>query len=467
MSSRFTPMKQVAALRSFLIVWMGQLVSSVGSRLSTFALGLWVLRTTGSTTQFAMIYMAMAIPSIFASSLAGPLVDRWNRRRIMLACDALAALTMLSLAVSLASGHMVIGYIYVAVGINAVLDSFRSPAFMASIPLLVAQEQLPRANALVQTGEATAAIVGPLLAGMLVSWISFRGVLIIDASTFLVGVLTLTMIAIPNVAINVHEAGNNILREAVIGWRYVRQRAGLLGLLEVYGFNHFIFAVVSVLIAPLLLSFTTPAMVGVQYAVGGAGLLAGGAAMTMLGGHKKRITGVLLYTALGGLCIVATGLRPSFTLIAVAGFLLFTMMPVVDASNTSLWQSKVPSELQGRCFASQQLLLNLAMALGFSIAGPLADHVFEPMLTSHGALADSVGRIIGVGTGRGLGLMFVLFGLAMTLNAIKGYFVPAVRHIDDLENVTLPTPEAMTEESTDAVYKTSLISHDVHPEITA
>jgi MFS transporter, DHA3 family, macrolide efflux protein len=459
-------MKQIAALRDFLIVWVGQLVSSVGSRLSSFALGLWVLRSTGSTTQFAITYIAMAVPAIVASPLAGPLVDRWNRRKIMLACDGLSAITMILLALLVVSGHLVIWYIYVAVGITSLLDSFRSPAFSASVPLIVTREQLPRANALVHTGEAAAAIVGPLLAGVLVSWISFRGVLIVDASTFLVGVLTLAMIAIPSVISTVHEVGSNILHEALIGWRYVRQRTGLLGLLKVYGFNHFVFAVASVLIAPLLLSFTNPAMVGLQYALSGTGLLVGGVIMTTLGGHKKQITGVLLYTALGGICIAATGLRPSFTLIAMAGFILFMMMPVVDASNTSLWQSKVPSELQGRCFAIQQLLLNLAMALGFSIAGPLADNVFEPLLTSHGALANSVGQVIGTGTGRGIGLIFILLGMSMTLVAIRGYFVPAVRHIDNLENAMSPTMKAVTEDSADSIQQAGIIPCDAREEIT-
>lgn len=426
-------MNWLAASRNFVLVWAGQLVSNVGSRLSGFALGLWVLRTTGSTTLFAVTFIAAAVPAILVSPFAGALVDRWNRRRIMIICDVLSAASMAILAILLGTGHLAVWHIYIVVGATSLLDSFRSPAFSASVPLIATRDQLPRANALVQTGAAAAAIIGPLLAGALVSLITFYGVLTIDALTFVVGAVTLGLAKIPHISPISSEKGVHLLREAATGWRYIQQRHGFLGLLAVFGFNHFVFAMASVLIVPLLLSFSTPALVGLQYAISGCGLLLGGLVMTALGGPAKQINGVLLYTSLGGLCLAAHGLRPSFTLIAVTGFLLFMMLPVIDASNTSLWQSKVPAHLQGRCFAIQQLLLNAAMAVGYCLAGPLSDHVFEPLLSRPGPLSDSVGIIIGVGPGRGIGLMFIILGMSMTSVAIKAYCMPAIRNIHELE----------------------------------
>jgi MFS transporter, DHA3 family, macrolide efflux protein len=426
------PLSRFAGLRNFLLIWAGQLISSVGSRLSSFALGIWVLRTTGSTTRFALILMASTIPALLVSMIAGALVDRWDRRQTMLTCDLLSAATMFVTAGLGASGHLTIWHIYLAVGVGSVSNAFRTPAFAASIPLLATREQLPRVNGMAQTGIAIAQIVGPLLAGALVSLISLPGILITDALTFVVGVATLSVARIPQPDPASRQARQGLLREAAMGWRYVHERPGLMGLLAVYGWNNFLFSMASVVVAPLLLSFSDPARVGVQYAISGSGLLLGGIAMTAWGGPRKQIHGVLAFWSLAGICLAAHGLRPSFTLVATAGLVLFLMIPVTSASNSSLWQAKVPAGLQGRCFAIQRVLLHSATVLGFSLAGPLSEKVFEPLLSRGGPLAGSVGLIIGAGPGRGLGLMFIALGTLMTLMSLAAYSVPAIRHIDEL-----------------------------------
>src|SRR5512146_297115 len=187
----------LAELRDFLLIWAGQLVSSVGSRVSSFALGIWVLRTTGSTTNFAMTFVAMTIPGLLVSTIAGALVDRWDRRGIMIGCDLLSAITMLVLAGLGSAGHLNTWHIYLALGAASLCDAFRAPAFAASVPLLVGRDKLPRFNGMAQTGRAAADILGPLLAGVLVSSISLRGILVLDALTFGVGVATLVTAYIP------------------------------------------------------------------------------------------------------------------------------------------------------------------------------------------------------------------------------------------------------------------------------
>jgi MFS transporter, DHA3 family, macrolide efflux protein len=431
-------MSRLELSRSFVLLWIGQMLSGIGSRLSSFALGLWVLRTTGSTTQFAITFIVSALPAMFLAPLAGALVDRWDRRRILMVCDVVSATLMVSLALLLSSGHLAVWHVYVVAALASLVGSFRTPAFLSSVPLLVKADQLTRANGLVHSGEAAASIAGPLLAGFLVAAVDFRGVLLIDASTFAIGLLTLSLIAIPRAAGAEEEQRESPWREAMIGWRYVRGRPGLFGMLKVYGYNHFVYAVASVLIAPLLLSFTTTEWVGVQYATSGVGLLLGGLAMTLTGGPKKRIDGVLVFSMAGGVLLAAHGVYPAFALVVVCGFALFTMLPAIDASNNSLWQSKVPAQLQGRCFAIQEVVLNAAMATGYCLAGPLSDYVFEPALREGGWLAGSVGSMIGVGPGRGIGLMFVLIGLSMSLVALRAYLVPAIRRIDEMEDAVAP-----------------------------
>ncbi len=426
------PVSRFAHLHDFLLIWAGQLISSVGSRLSSFALGIWILQGTGSTTYFAMTFVAMTIPALIVSAIAGALVDRWDRRRTMIVCDALSAVIMLALAALFAAGHLTVWHVYLAVGASSLFNAFRTPAFAASIPLLARREELPRVNGMAQSGNAVAEMIGPLLAGVLVTAMSMQWILLMDALSFLVSMAALMAAKIPRPEPVAGHRREGLLREAVIGWRYVQERPGLIGLLALHGSNNFVFSVARVVITPLLLSFSDPAGVGAQFAISGSGLLLGGIGMTLWGAPQKRIYGVLVFSLIAGVCTAAHGIRPSFSLIAVAGFLLFLMLPVIAASSSSIWQAKVPAGLQGRCFAIQRMTFYASTVFGYFLAGPLARHVFEPLLQKGGLLAGSIGSIIGVGPGRGFGLMFIALGLLMMLTAIVGFSVPAIRRIDEM-----------------------------------
>lgn len=438
------PLNRLAEFRDFLVIWAGQLISAVGSRMSSFALGIWVLRTTGSTTNFAMTFVAMTIPGLVVSTVAGALVDRWDRRKTMIACDSLSGTTMLVIAALGARGQLTAWHIYLAVGAASLFDAFRTPAFAASIPLLAPREQLPRINGMAQTGIAVAEIIGPLMAGVLVGLVSLQGILIVDALSFGVGVATLTIAHIPR-PVSPGQNRQGLLREAAVGWRYVHGRPGLMGLLAIYISSKFLFSIACVVIAPMVLSFSDPARLGVQYAISGSGLLLGGIATAALGGPRKRIHGVLAFTLLGGVFMAAHGLRPSATLIAIAGFALFLTLPVVTSSSNSLWQAKVPAGLQGRCFAIQRMLFYASTVLGYCLSGPVSKYVFEPLLAKGGPLAGSVGLVIGAGPGRGLGLMFITLGTLMIVTAIVAYSAPAIRHLDEMPDaVSLPAEAVST-----------------------
>jgi MFS family permease len=417
--------------RAFLWIWIGQLISVIGSRLSTFAVGIWVLQKTGSTTQYAFIFICMAVPALFLAPFAGALVDRWDRRKVMIAADALSAVTVLGLAVLLYLDLLDLWEIYVAAGLQAVATGFQVPAYMASIPLMVPKEQLARANGMVQTAFAAAQIVGPALAGVLVHTISLYGVLFVDFVTFIAGIIALVLVEIPRPAPSEeHEQAGALWHEAAEGWRFVRERNGLLALLTLFGFTNFLFGIVSILITPMVLAFSNAAGLGMQMSVGGCGLLLGGLLMSAWGGPRRRIHGVLASTAFAGLMLAAHGLRPNIWFVSVMGLLFFISLPIMNASQDSIWQTKVPAALQGRCFAIQRVLSEAAMPVGFCLAGPLADRVFEPLMRPNGPLARSVGRVIGVGAGRGIALIFIVSGLTMALAGIAGYAVRALRNVE-------------------------------------
>jgi hypothetical protein len=160
-------------------------------------------------------------------------------------------------------------------------------------------------------------------------------------------------------------------------------------------------------------------------------MLTGSLLMTVWGGPKRRINGVLFFEMLSGFCFMLMGLRPDFWLIAVGAFGAHITIAVVFGSNQALWQTKVEPDNQGRVFATQQMFASVASPLAYLLAGPLAEKIFEPWMNSGSAITVELGMLIGSGTGRGIGLMFVLMGLAKITVSILGYLNPRVRAIED------------------------------------
>ncbi|MGB5985303.1 MAG: MFS transporter, partial [Desulfobacterales bacterium] len=177
-------------VRTFLIIWFGQLISLVGTNMTGFALGVYVYQGTGSVTQFALISLFVTLPTILLSPFAGALVDRWDRRTVLILSDTGAGLSTLAIFLLLASGRLEVWMIYLATGISSAFSAFQWPAYSASTALLVPKEHFGRASGMTQLNEAAAQIVAPAIAGAVVVTIGVQGVIFIDFVTFGFAVLT-------------------------------------------------------------------------------------------------------------------------------------------------------------------------------------------------------------------------------------------------------------------------------------
>lgn len=422
-----------SGVRVFTIIWAGQFVSLVGSGLTGFALGVWVYLTTGSVTQFSLILLSTAVPAIAMSPVAGALVDRWDRRKAMILSDSGAALSTLVIAVLLVVDWLEIWHIYIVMAISSTFSSFQWPAYSAATTLLVPKNHLGRAAGMVQTAQAVGQIVSPALAGILLVTVEIWGVILIDFATFLFALVTLLMVRFPRPEITAEgEAGKgSLLREAAYGWHYITARHGLFSLLIFFAATNFIFGFANILYLPLLLSFTSPVMVGTLSSIGGVGMLAGGILMSVWGGPKRKIGGILGFSLLSGALVAFGGLRPSVLLLAgVIFFVLFTM-PLINGCSQAIWQVKTAPDVQGRVFAVRRMIAGSIMPFSYIAAGPLADRVFEPLMAVNGPLAGSVGKIIGVGPGRGIGLLFIVVGVLCVLATVAGYLYSPLRFVED------------------------------------
>lgn len=432
-----------SGMRNFLIIAIGQLISLLGSGLTNFAIALWVLLHTGSVTQFGMLLLIVTLPGFFVTPFAGASADRWNRRWIMILSDTGAALSTLVIAVMFVIGNPSIWLIAGALGISSICGAFRFPAYLAAVPLLVPKAQLGRANGVIQLGQGLGKILAPMLAGVLLLSIGIQGIIFIDFGSFVVAVVMLLFVKIPSPpalsGVSAKPKKASLLKEAIVGWTYIRTRPGLLALLLFFTFTAFLMSMAEVLIPPMLLASASPAIVGTVVSIFGCGLLGGSILMSAWAGPKRRIYGVYIFALVHGLALVIAGARPSILIMAAGLFLWTFSMPLVNGYMRVIYQTKTPSDMQGRVFATASMFVQATAPIALIISGPLADHVFTPMLRENGILAGSVGFVIGVGKGRGIGLMLILMGLSVAIGTIVGYLYPRLRQVE------VELPDALVE----------------------
>lgn len=419
-------------MRIFILIWFGQLISLLGSGLTSFALGVRVYQNTGSVTQFALITLCTTLPLVIISPIAGTLVDRWSRRWTMILSDLGSGICTLAIAILLATGTLEIWHIYIITAINSLLSGFQWPAYTAATTLLVPKEELSRASGMVQSGESVAQILSPAIAGSLIVTIGLRGIIIIDFITFAFAMLTLLFIRFPEIETKAQEktSESGLWEELVYGFTYLTSKPGLVGLLVFFAITNLFAGLVVVLIPPLILSLFSPVVLGSIESIGGIGMLAGSWLMVIWKGPENRmqiVFGILIFMALS---LILMGLHSSIIVLSIGSFLFLFGSPVIRACLQVIWQVKISPEVQGRVFALKRMVARSSIPLAAVIAGPLDDYIFEPLMSADGPLAASLGQIVGVGTGRGIDLMLIVLGGAIVLTTVLGYFYAPLRLVE-------------------------------------
>jgi DHA3 family macrolide efflux protein-like MFS transporter len=433
-------------LRKFGVIWAGQLVSVIGSALSAFVIGVWVYLDTGSVTQFVLIQFCAAVPGILVSPVAGVLTDRWNRKRIMLAADLGAGVATVILLTLVTTDALTVWPIYLTTALSSACNTCHLVAYTALVPSLVPTKHLGRVNGLMQITQGIQ-IAAPLVAGALLGLVGLKGVLIIDLASMVVAVSTLAVTRLP--AQTTPTPTDKESTGFTAGLRYLGSKPGLMNLVVVFAAFNFLFAIAGGLVQPLILSFSSPATLGVLMAAGGSGLFVGSVVMAAWGGPKRRVDGVYLGLLLGGVFLVLHSLYPSPWLIGIAAPCFLFTLPLMNTTCVTLLQTKVDPAMLGRVLGAVRMIATAATPIAFVLIGPLSDGVFEPLMAADGALADSVGTLIGTGDGRGIALIFMVVGVLMLAVAAYAYTKPRLRAIDtELPDTTLAPDYAQPTERT-------------------
>jgi MFS family permease len=433
---------KIASMKKFLLIWGGQAISLLGSGLTSFALAVWIFEKTHQATPFALTLVFSMLPYILLVPVAGSLADRWNRKWMMILADSLSALVTLGAAALLWTNRLEIYHVYIMALLGSAFSAFQEPAYSASVVTLVPKEQLGRANGLIQMGQAISGLLAPAIAGFLYFSAGFKWIVLIDFATFFFAVGALLIVRIPQPVISEVTGGKraSVFKDFAFGWSYLRDRPGLMGLLWYFALTNFLLNFAATLLVPAVLELEDARVLGIVQMVYGSGALFGSMVMSAWGGpNRGRIPAVVGSIFLGAASFWVAGSFPSAAAIAAGFFILMFCVPFGSGISAALFQMKVAPEVQGRIFGIRAMISRSAMPLAMLLAGPLADYVFGPWMQAGGLLANTViGRLLGVGPERGIGLLFILSGSILMLVSIAVY---ANRHIRNLET---DLPDAVT-----------------------
>jgi len=421
----------------FSVVWVGQLVSMVGTGMTRFALTIWAWQITGQATALALVGFFSFAPIVLFSPLAGAIVDRVNRKTVMIASDLAAGLSTIVLLVLYLAGHLQIWHLYAAGFFAGAFESFQFPAYSAAISTMVDKKHYTRANAMLGLAGSASGIIAPMLAGTLLVFLGIGGVMVIDIVTFTFAILVLLFVFIPQPreSDTGRASRGNLWQESMFGFRYIFSNRSLLGLQLVFFFINLTATLSMTLLAPMILARTmdNSLILGSVQMLFGIGGVAGGAIITLWGGPKRRVHGVLIGMILVSLLgRIPLGLGGGLIYWGFGAFCSMFFIPLINGSNQAIWQAKVPPDIQGKVFATRRLIAQISAPIAMILGGRLADVLFEPVMARGGAFAQFVAPLVGRGPGSGMGVLFILTGFLGAMVGVAGYLFPSVRNAEDL-----------------------------------
>ncbi|WP_103507882.1 non-ribosomal peptide synthetase/MFS transporter [Streptomyces sp. SM13] len=423
----------------FLAVAFGQLLSITGSALTEFALPVWIYMETGSMGKYALYAVIGMLPGILVGPLAGAVVDRLDRRRVMLTSDVVAGSTQAALLTLLLSGNLASWHIYTLLGLLSVALTFQRLAYASSVPQLVPKQYLGHANGITQMAFGFAQFIVPLAAVALMAGIGLKGILILDVVSYTIAIGVLSFVKFPKTLPWTRR--ESLVAEIKHGFAHSWRNRGFRTMLLWFAALNIFLSPLFLLVTPLVLSFDSLEAVARISVAGGAGAILGGIAMGFWGGpQRNRMRGMLGLAGLLAVACALVGVRADLWIIGVGAFGMSCALSMVNGVYTTIVQIKVPQRFHGRVFALNTLVAWSTLPIGHGIIAPVGSSVFGPMFEDGGSLTSTVGALIGTGPGRGIGFMYLLFGAAMLALVVIGLRLPVLARFD------LDVPDALPDD---------------------
>ncbi len=398
----------------FLLLWSGELVSSIGSGLTSFGLGVYVFRQTGSSADMALVSLLAFLPTLLLSVPAGVLADRCDRRGLMMVGDGFSALGILYIFLCMQTGGASLTQICIGVTVSSVFSSLLEPAYRATVSDILEKEDFSRASGLVSLAGSARYLVSPLLAGILLTVSDIRLLLILDMGTFFLTVICTGVVrhGLESKAAEQKAAFFTLLKE---GWQAVTEKRGVLLLILAASVMTCFMGAFQILAQPMILAFSDSATLGICETICASGMLVSSLFLGIRGLRKGYVKALSASLAVAGAAMVCFGLRENLMLICASGFAFFAMLPFANNSLDVLVRTNIAKKLQGRAWG----LIGFLSQIGYVVAYSLS-----------GLLADGMGSRLHIGVGRGAAAVIMVSGVLLGVMALAIYPIKAVRELE-------------------------------------
>ncbi|MCB9461345.1 MAG: MFS transporter [Anaerolineaceae bacterium] len=413
---------------TFYILTVTQVLSLIGSRMTSIAFGIWLFQQTGDSAPVLLASFFVMLPQALAGSFGGVIADRWPRRLVLMLTDTGAAVGTALLLLSFMLGTFEVWQLYVVAFLQGALGMMQRPAMDASITMMVPSTHRDRANTLRLMAGPVAGIIAPVLAALIFATFGLVGVISIDLASFFVAVITLWFVRIPEPKKTNPKTGrSHFLDDSKEAFAFLWNARVLFFMMFYAAALNFFLAGSINLATPYILTLTgSEETLGILLGIMNLGMVIGGVIMFVRGGTNPRIHGIMLGLMFRGLALAVYGLVRTPIALAFAVFFVLFSNALVDGSFMSMLQSKVPPHLQGRVFALLFQMMNIATPLSLLMTGYVVDNLLEPAVNTPGWSA--VAPLVGSQPGSGMGLFIMVNGVLIFVMTLAVYLIPAVRH---------------------------------------
>lgn len=399
----------------FLLLWAGELISSIGGGLTSFGLGVYIFGQTGSAADMALVTLLGFLPTLILSVPAGVLADRHDRRLLMMIGDGFSALGILYILICMINGGAALWQICLGVFISSTFSALLEPSYRATVTDLLTKEEYSKASGMVSLAGSARYLVSPVLAGALLTVSDIKLLLIIDICTFFPTVIAAAFVK-KKITSKTADKDVSFIESLKIGGKAVARKRGVLVLILVSSLITCFMGVFQILAQPLVLAFADSATLGTAETISASGMLVSGLILGAVGIKKRYVKILSVSLFLSGIGMIGFGLWENIFAICAFGFIFFAMLPFANNCLDYLVRTNIPDELQGRAWGLIGFISQLGYVVAYGVSGEVAD-----------AFSD----FAGISVGRGAALVVMISGALLCASALLLYFLKSVRALED------------------------------------
>ena len=410
----------------YIIFWLSQAVSQLGSSMTSYALIIWSYKQTHSAMSVSIMTFCSYLPYVLISIFAGSFVDKHTKKRILMISDTIAACCSVAVFVLLSFNALQIWHIYIVNAIVGFMNAFQSPATSVVIGIMVPKDKYEQASGMDSFASNLVTFVAPMLAGMILSFSNLRMIIFIDLITFIFATVILAfLVEIKEKLININIKRDRKLDGFMEGYAFLKVHKGIFYIMLSMSFiNFFSRLTYENILSPMILARTdgNSAILGFVSGILGVGGILGGLFVS-IGKTPKDNLKMIYYSAgisflMGDLLM---GIGRNIYVWSLAGLAASIPIPFITAGQKIIMYKTVPKEIQGRIFAVRNAIQYSSIPVGILLGGYLADYVFEPFMESQSIVSMILQKIVGSGPGSGMAVMFLCTGILGSLSSYICY----------------------------------------------